>query len=63
MITVSILINGQPLFTRTAVRQIEPSSSNYREYLLDTGETISHNPKKGAIPLAIKMLKTIKEQL
>lgn len=57
MITVSILINGKPIFTRTAVNRIKDG----RGYVLDTGETITHDPSKGAVPLAIKMLKTIKE--
>lgn len=63
MITVSILINGQPIYTRTAVNRTKgggkPESKN--SYELDDGSRIIHIPNKGAIKLAIEMLKTIKE--
>jgi hypothetical protein len=62
MITVSILINGQPIFTRSAVNKGERAPGIY-EYLLDSGESINHKRDKGSVPLAIKMLKTIKEQI
>lgn len=55
MITVSISINGEPLFARTAVNRLE----EHGVYILDTGERIHHNPDEGAIALAHKMLATI----
>lgn len=58
MITVAILINGYPLYTRTAVNRI-PSQGGYR---MDDGSIVKHDPKKGAVKLAIKMLKTIQEE-
>lgn len=58
MITVAILINGYPLYTRTAVNRI-PSQGGYR---MDDGSIIKHNPKDGAVKLAIKMLKSIHEE-
>lgn len=58
MITVSILINGQPIFTRTAVNRIKEKGG----YVLDTGEIVKHDPEDGAVRLAIKLLKTIKEK-
>lgn len=58
MITVSILINGDPIYTRTAVNRIKEKDG----YILDTGEILKHNPKDGVVRLAIKMLRTIKEQ-
>lgn len=58
MITVSILINGEPIFTRTAVNRIREEGG----YVVDTGEIVKHAPKDGAVKLAIKLLKTIKEQ-
>lgn len=61
MITVSILINGQPIFTRTAVNQMEDNEKGQTKYLLDCGSIVWHKYKLGAIPLAIKMLKAIKE--
>lgn len=64
MITVSILINGKPLFTRSAIRRQELTGDTgglcYR-YELDDGSTLDHYYNDGAIPLAIEMLKTIKE--
>ncbi len=62
MITVSILINGQPIYTRSAVN-VTPELGNdqVHEYKLDTAEVIRHRRDHGAVRLAIKMLKTIKE--
>lgn len=57
MLTVSILVNGNPIYTRTAVNRISETNS----YISDDGSHIKHNPKDGAIKLAIKLLKTIKE--
>lgn len=57
MITVNILINGKPIFTRSAVNRIE----EHGHYECDDGTKIKHGRSKGAVPLAIKMLKTIKE--
>lgn len=63
MITVSILINGQPIFTRTAFNQGKPRpEAIYNAYLSDDGKKILHNPDDGAVKLAMKMLKEIKEQ-
>lgn len=59
MITVNILINGHPIFTRTAVRTSTGSSVN--EYTCDDGKVLRHRFDDGAVKLAIKMLKTIKE--
>lgn len=58
MITVSILINGEPIFTRTAVNRISEKGG----YVVDTGEIVKHDPDDGAVKLAIKLLKTIKGQ-
>ena len=57
MITVSISINGEPLYARTAVNRLE----EHGVYILDTGERIHHNPDDGAVELAIKMLHSIAE--
>lgn len=61
MITVAILVNGQPIFARSAVRQLEPDASGKFVYKLDDGSTLLHDYENGAIPLAVSMLKTIKE--
>lgn len=55
MITVSISINGEPIYARTAVNRLKELDC----YVLDTGERILHNPEDGAVALAIKMLHTI----
>lgn len=57
MITVSILINGEPIFARTAVNRLK----EHGVYILDTGERIIHNPDDGAVALAVKMLHTISD--
>lgn len=65
MITVSILINGKAIFTRTAVniegRQSGIAKNQACTYKLDTGEIIKHKPIDGAVKLAKKMLDTIEE--
>lgn len=57
MLTVSILINGEPIFTRTVVNKIKEEGG----YRCDDGTLIKHNPRDGAVKLAIKALKTIHE--
>ena len=64
MITVSILINGQPIYTRTAVNSgatVNQPNGQHHIYTLDTGEVIKHKQKDGAVVLAMKMLDTILE--
>ena len=57
MLTVSISVNGEPIYTRTAVNRIAEQGC----YVSDDGKLIKHNPDDGAVELAIKLLKTIKE--
>lgn len=57
MITVAILVNGNPILARTAVNKLKEKGY----YECDDGSHIKHDPKDGAVKLAIKMLKTIKE--
>lgn len=61
MISVIILINGNPIMGRSAVN-IEQCSSGYHKYKLDDGKTLLHRREDGAVKLAIEMLKCIKEQ-
>jgi hypothetical protein len=61
MITVSIFINDTPIYTRSARNVTVDFGQKIHSYKLDTGETIKHERGSGAVPLAIKMLKTIKE--
>lgn len=65
MITVAILINGQPIFTRSAVnvKTIDKSRGGLELclYELDDGSSLEHIRQDGAVALSIEMLKTIKE--
>lgn len=55
MLTVSILINGQPLYTRSCFRE------KWGKYKCDNGDIITHNYDDGAVALAHKLLDTITE--
>ncbi|MCP6727643.1 MAG: hypothetical protein KJI69_06555 [Patescibacteria group bacterium] len=67
MITVSILINGQPIATRSAKRIKDfkhvktEKNKKVSLYRMDDGEEIIHAPSDGALKLAKKMLDRIKE--
>lgn len=65
MITVSILINGQPIFTRSAVHRCDSpkcfGKKGLHSYTLDDASVIQHFPEEGAVVLAKKMLDTIHE--
>lgn len=62
MITVAILINGHPIYTRTAVN-ITEGEEELNTYKVDDGSIIKHNPEHGAVVLAKMMLDTIKEMV
>ena len=59
MITVTVAINGQPIYTRSAVREELRDGVGY--YAVDDGSVLAHKYDDGAVALAIKLLKTIKE--
>lgn len=62
MITVSIFINGAPIFTRSGHRRTKKWAKGTKDaYLIDTGEQLYHNQNDGVVKLAIAMLETIKE--
>ncbi len=68
MITVTILINGEPIYTRTAINKgkvkadwIQGNNTTQCNYKVDDGTIIKHDTEDGAIVLAKKMLDTIKE--
>lgn len=61
MISVSIMINGNPIYTRSAVNVNQKDTKGKVRYDLDDDSTIWHDPDDGAVKLAIEMLKTIKE--
>lgn len=61
MISVAIMINGNPIIARSAVNQGKPKRTDGKvEYFVDDGTKIYHKPSDGAIALAKKMLDTIK---
>ena len=60
MISVSISINGNAIYTRSA-RNITDEYTKDNIYITDTGEKIIHNPDDGAVKLAKMLLDTIKE--
>lgn len=63
MLTVAILINGQPLVARSAVNQCRMNDSGETAYRVDTGAIIYHRPEEGAVELAKKLLDTIYEEI
>lgn len=62
MISVVILINGNPIMARSCVNTEKQTPDGSCIYRSDTGEQIIHNQKDGAVKLAMKMLRTIKDQ-
>ena len=61
MLTVAILINGQPIMARSA-RRVQDNDDDTATYKCDTGEEILHRPDDGAVALAHKLLNTIVEE-
>ena len=62
MITVAILINGNPIMARSAVNKGCTDSMGNARYRCDDGTHIRHNPGDGAVALAKKLLDTIVEE-
>lgn len=62
MLTVAILINGQPIMARSAVNTGKTLGNGAVIYEVDDGSKVHHHPENGAVRLAEKLLKTIKEQ-
>lgn len=60
MISVSISINGEPIYARSA-RRVGGESGEMCTYLVDDGNVITHHYDDGAVILAKKMLDCIKE--
>jgi hypothetical protein len=60
MLTVAILINGNPIVAKNAVNQIETNGRGETKYLTDSGEIIWHKREDGAVSLAHKLLDTIR---
>ncbi len=62
MITVAILINGNPIIARSAVRKHQHKDGSC-EYNVDDGRIVLHSPEEGTCKLAIKMLEGIQEEV
>lgn len=60
MITVAILINGNPIVARCAINQDRTNDKGETEYLTDSGETIWHARDEGAVALAHRLLDMIR---
>jgi len=62
VITVAILINGRPLFARSAVNMTTlDADTQLCRYDLDDGSQIEHRRGDGAVALAKAMLDSIVE--
>lgn len=64
MITVSIFINGKPIYTRSACNITHKSprlTSGKDMYEVDDGRVLSHHRDDGAVKLAIMLLKGVLE--
>lgn len=59
MLTVAILINGEPIVAKNAVFQ-GIFEDGRGKYLTDSGETLWHNRDEGAVALAKMLLDTIR---
>lgn len=60
MISVAIMINGNPIMARSAVNKGK-MIYNKCKYNCDDGSVIYHNPDDGVVELAKLLLDTIKE--
>lgn len=60
MITVAILLNGNPLVARNAINQAEWNEIGETKYLTDSGEVIWHKREDGAVKLAHRLLDLIR---
>lgn len=60
MLTVAILINGNPIVAKNAINQGRYGEQGKTAYKTDSGEIIYHDPDEGAVVLAKKLLDTIR---
>lgn len=62
MITVAVLINGQPIVAKNAINQAEENEDGYTKYLTDGGDVVWHKRGDGAVTLAKKLLDCIRNE-
>ena len=62
MITVAILINGNPIVARNAVNKTEVNELGETKYITDSGEVVWHKQEDGAVALAHKLLDLISNE-
>ena len=64
MITVAILINGNPIMARSAHRIADGDKDENKPatYKLDSGKIVKHFPDDGAVTLAKKLLDDIEDE-
>jgi hypothetical protein len=60
MITVAILINGNPIVAKNAVNQKRKNEQGETAYKTDSGEIVWHRAEDGAVELAHRLLDTIR---
>jgi hypothetical protein len=62
MLTVTITVNGKTVYARSAHRRTSRWNRGQEScYLTDAGDLVYHDPEKGIIKLAKKLLDSIKE--
>lgn len=61
MLTVAILVNGNPIMARSATNTGRAITGKI-VYQVDDGSEILHDPEEGAVRLAVMLLGTIREQ-
>ena len=59
MITVAIMINANPIITRSAVNKGDIPNSELTKYHVDDGTIIHHRREDGPVVLAKKLLDTV----
>lgn len=60
MITVAILINGQPIVAKNAINVGKRNKKGETKYICDGGQVIWHKRDAGAVSLAKQLLGCIK---
>jgi hypothetical protein len=60
MISVTVSINGNPIYTRSA-RNIGEDDDGVYKYKLDTGDILYHKRSDGFMPLVKQMLETVRD--